>query len=74
MVVMTSASHCKIPGSIRWKSQIFFSLLATKLAGKNDGGEGSLGCVQVTLADSCRMRGMLGHGGEKIMLLVDAVK
>ena len=43
------------------KSNIF-SLIATKLACKNDGGGGSRGYVQVTSADFCRMRG-IGQNG-----------
>ena len=35
-----------------------FSLIATKFAGKKDGGGGSRGCVQVASADSCRMIGI----------------
>ena len=39
-----------------------FSLIATKLACKNSGGGESRGYVQVTSADSCRMRGIQGVG------------
>ena len=39
-----------------------FSHITTKLACKNDGGGGSQGYVQVTSADSCRMRGTEGMG------------
>ena len=62
----------------------FFSLIATKLACRNDGGGGSWGYVQVMSADSCRMRriegvwtvelvyvaGQLRMGGDSLLLPV----
>ena len=44
-----------------------FSLIATILACKNSGGGGSQGYVQVTSADSCRMRGIEGVGMVKLV-------
>ena len=74
MVLMTSNSHRGSPGSIPWKSQIYSSLLPQNCACKKDGGERSRGCVQVTSAGCCRMRGILSHGGEKIIFLIAAAK
>ena len=56
------------------KNTNLFSLIATKLAWKNDGGGGSRSCVQVKSADCCRMRGILSHGGDKIILMIAAAK
>ena len=43
-----------------------------KLVCKNNGGGGSRGYVQVTSADSCRMRGMEGVG-TVVLVHVDGV-
>ena len=74
MVLMISNSHRGSRGSIPWKSQIYSSLLPQNCACKKGGGERSRGCVQVTSAGCCRMRGILSHGGEKIIFLIAAAK
>ena len=73
MVVMMPNSHRRNPGSNTRGSQIYSLLLPQNWQVGTIGGGGG---VQVTLADSCRIRGMLSHGGggEKIMLLIAAAK
>ena len=74
MVVMTLDSHHGICGSLPRRSQIYSPLLPRNGCVKNDGRGGSRGCVQVTSAEYCRKRGILSHGGEKIMLLIAVAK
>ena len=74
MVVVTLNSHHKSPGSIPLRSQIYSPLLPQNWHVENDSGGGSRGCMQVKSADSCRMRGILNHGREKITLLIAAAK
>ena len=56
MVVFMLKSNNGSPGWIPQRSQINSPFLPTKLAFKNDGGGRSRSCVEVTSADSCRMR------------------
>ena len=60
MVVMMPNSHRRNPGSNPRGSQIYSLLLPQNWQVGTIGGGGG---VQVTLADSCRIRGMLSHGG-----------
>ena len=73
---MTSNSHRGSPGSIPLRNQIYSLLLIRNWRVEAMGGEGgvSRGYVKVTLAGSCRMRWILNHEGEKIMLLIAARK
>ena len=58
---MTSNSPRRSPGSIPRGSQIY-SLVATKLACRYNGGGGSRAYLQVTSVDSCRLRKNEGVG------------
>ena len=51
-----------------------FSFIATKLVGKNNAGGGSRGYVQVTSADSSRMRGNDGVGMVELVDFSDLLR